>query len=87
MIIIATAGWSIPRACAARFPGDGTHLQRYAGVLPGAEINTSFHRGIARETYAHWASQTPRSFRFAVKLPREITHDQRLRAAGDYVTT
>jgi len=81
VIIVATAGWSIPRACAARFPGDGTHLRRYSRVLRGAEIDTSFYRRHASETYANWARQTPRAFRFAVKLPRQITHDQRLRAA------
>jgi len=81
MIIVATAGWSIPRVSAAHFPGEGTQLQRYARKLRGAEIDTSFHRRHASGTYAHWAKQTPRGFRFAVKLPREITHEGRLRAA------
>ena len=81
MIFVATAGWSIPRSVARFFPGEGTHLQRYARVLPGAEINTSFYRNHSRETYAHWAAQTPRAFRFAVKLPRAITHEARLRGA------
>jgi uncharacterized protein YecE (DUF72 family) len=77
--VIATAGWSIPRASAAAFPLEGTHLQRYAAVLRGAEINSSFHRPHAAATYAKWAAATPGDFRFAVKLPRTITHDQRLR--------
>jgi uncharacterized protein YecE (DUF72 family) len=86
MIVIATAGWSIPRACAGRFPGDGTHLRRYARVLRGAEIDTSFYRDHVSETYAGWARQTPRAFSFAVKLPRQITHDGRLRAARRALT-
>jgi uncharacterized protein YecE (DUF72 family) len=81
VIVIATAGWSIPRAGAAHFRGEGTHLQRYARVLRGAEIDSSFYREHAPTTYAHWASQTPRAFRFAVKLPRLITHERQLRAA------
>jgi uncharacterized protein YecE (DUF72 family) len=81
MIVVATAGWSIPRRVAARFPGDETHLQRYAQLFRGVEIDTSFYRPHSVETYARWASLTPRQFRFAVKVPREITHDQRLRAA------
>ena len=81
MIFVATAGWSIPRVSASRFPGEGSHLQRYALVLPGAEIDTSFYRDHSPGTYARWGAQTPRSFRFAVKLPRQITHDQRLRSA------
>jgi len=81
MKVIATAGWSIPRTSAAGFPVDGTHLQRYAEVFRGVEIDTSFYRSHAKATYANWAKQTPRPFRFAVKLPREITHDGRLRSA------
>ncbi|MEO8307422.1 MAG: DUF72 domain-containing protein [Pseudomonadota bacterium] len=56
-------------------------MRRYAQVLRGVEINSSFYRNHARTTYARWASQTPRAFRFSVKLPRQITHAQRLRAA------
>jgi len=76
---IGTAGWSIPRAAAAAFPGDGTHLARYARVLPAAEINSSFHRPHSEATYRKWAEATPLSFRFAVKLPRTITHEGALR--------
>ncbi|CAN5322867.1 DUF72 domain-containing protein [soil metagenome] len=78
---IGTAGWSIPRAVAEGFPGDGSHLTRYARVLNCAEINTSFYRPHKPEVYARWAAQTPPGFRFAVKLPRAITHDLRLRAS------
>lgn len=78
---IGTAGWSIPRAVAGDVPGEGTHLQRYGRVLPCAEINSSFHRPHAPATYAKWAEATPPDFRFAVKLPRTMTHDQRLTRA------
>ena len=79
MIRIGTAGWSIPRAAASAFPGEGTHLQRYARVLNCAEINSSFHRPHARAVYEKWAAATPADFRFAVKLPRTITHDAQLK--------
>ncbi len=61
--------------------GEGSHLERYARRLPCAEINSSFHRPHSPITYAKWAAATPPGFRFAVKLPRTITHDQRLRRA------
>lgn len=85
MIVIGTAGWSIPRACVGQFPAAGTHLQRYAQVLSGAEIDTSFYRDHSVETYRRWAGLVPRTFRFSVKLPRQITHDQRLRNARSTV--
>lgn len=75
---IGTAGWSVPRDCADRFGGDGTHLQRYSRVLRAVEINSSFYRPHAAATYARWAASTPDHFRFSVKVPRAITHDQRL---------
>jgi uncharacterized protein YecE (DUF72 family) len=59
----------------------GSHLERYARVLPVAEINSSFHRPHAAATYAKWPAATPPDFRFAVKLPRAITHEGGLRRA------
>jgi uncharacterized protein YecE (DUF72 family) len=78
---IGTAAWSIPREVAAEFPGDGQHLDRYARGFACVEINSSFYKPHRTQTYARWASQTPPHFRFAVKLPRAITHDARLRDA------
>ena len=78
MIRVGTAGWSIAGTYRPAFPGDGTHLARYARVLSCVEINSSFYRAHRRETYRRWAQETPSGFQFAVKLPREITHDGRL---------
>ena len=78
MIRIGTAGWGIPRSCADAFPGEGTHLQRYGTIFPATEINTSFYRSHQPATYARWAGSVPAGFRFAVKLPREITHKRKL---------
>ena len=75
---IGCAGWSIDRQSAPRFPGDGSHLQRYAAVLTAAEINSSFYKPHQATTYARWADSVPADFRFSVKLPRSISHDQKL---------
>ena len=86
-IRIGTAGWSIPRASASRFDSQGTHLQRYARQLRGVEINSSFYRPHAATTYAKWRDSTPPDFRFAVKVPRTITHDLKLENARDLFVT
>lgn len=75
-LVVATAGWSVGSAHAADFPGPGTHLERYARRLDGVEINTSFYRPHQRKTYERWAASTPDRFRFAVKLPKAITHER-----------
>ena len=78
LLFAGTAGWSLPRAEQPRFPGDGTHLERYARVLHGAEINASFYRSLRPELYAKWAAAVPADFRFAVKVPKSVTHELRL---------
>lgn len=77
-LLVGCAGWSLPKACAAAFPAAGSHLERYAAVFPTVEINSSFYRPHKPETYARWADSVPDGFRFAVKVPRAITHDARL---------
>ena len=86
-IRIGTAGWSIPRASAARFESEGTHLQRYARWFRCAEINSSFHRPHAAATYAKWRDSTPPDFCFAVKVPRTITHVLKLANVGEPFNT
>jgi uncharacterized protein YecE (DUF72 family) len=75
---VGTAGWSLPREEQSRFPGEGSHLERYASVFHAAEINSTFHRPHRRSTFERWAHSVPRSFRFSVKLPKTITHERRL---------
>ena len=53
-------------------------MARYAQVLPAVEINSTFHRPHRAATFERWAASVPRGFRFSVKVPRTITHDQRL---------
>lgn len=77
-IRLGTAGWSIPRACAAAFPGPGAHLERYARVLPCAEINATFYRSPRPSTYARWLASVPEGFRFSLKAPKSITHEAAL---------
>lgn len=78
MIHLGCAGWSLSRQYADEFLQPGSHLQRYAARLGAVEINSSFYRPHLPATYLRWASSVPEDFRFSVKLPRMITHEQRL---------
>jgi uncharacterized protein YecE (DUF72 family) len=78
LLYVGCAGWTIPRAAAAAFPAEGSHLERYAALLPAVEINSSFYRPHQEATYARWAATVPPGFRFSVKVPRQITHSRRL---------
>ena len=77
-IRIGTAGWTIPRLARDRFPAEGSQLERYSARLSCVEINSSFYRPHRLETYRRWADAVGPDFRFAVKLPKEITHQRRL---------
>ncbi|MDF2441752.1 MAG: hypothetical protein JWN98_2736 [Abditibacteriota bacterium] len=76
---IGCAGWSIPTGQADAFAAAGSHLERYASRFLAVEINSSFYRPHRPQTYARWAVSVPEHFRFAVKVPRSITHENRLR--------
>lgn len=75
---IGTAAWALPREVRDTFPSGASNLERYAGRLDATEINSSFYRPHRHATYARWAASVPEDFRFAVKLPRAITHEARL---------
>lgn len=81
-LIIGCEGWSILTAQADRFPNGSSHLERYAQRFNGVEINSSFYRPHLPATYRRWAASVPADFRFAVKVPRAVSHGARLRHTG-----
>jgi uncharacterized protein YecE (DUF72 family) len=84
-LVIGTAGWSIPVRDAAHFASEGSALERYAGTFRGVEINSSFHRPHRPSTWQRWAESVPRDFRFAVKLPKAISHEKKLAGCDELV--
>lgn len=76
--LIGCAGWAIPPVARHEFATKGSSLQRYAARFSAVEINSSFYRPHKPTTYARWANDVPPSFKFAVKVPKTITHIRRL---------
>jgi uncharacterized protein YecE (DUF72 family) len=74
---LGVAGWSLRREHAPRFSDAGSHLERYATQFNAVEINSCFYRPHRFSTYQRWAASVPAQFRFAVKLPKVITHANR----------
>lgn len=75
---VGCAGWSLPAVAKAAFGEAPSNLQRYATRLDATEINSSFYRPHQRATYERWAMSVPAGFSFSVKLPKAMTHQQRL---------
>lgn len=86
-LYIGCAGWSISAAHAASFPDGSSHLERYAQVFNSVEINSSFYRPHLPATYRRWAATVPAGFRFAVKMPRTISHQAKLHACAPLLQT
>lgn len=84
---IGTAGWSIARAEAGRFPAEGSGLERYAAVFGAAEINSSFHRPHRASTWERWGGSVSQDFRFSVKVPKWITHEAKLADCDEALAT
>lgn len=91
MIRIGTTGWSLPTQWQDHFPDGRSHLHRYSQVFDGVEISRTFRKMPQRSTFERWAGSVPDTFRFSVKLPKEITHDRRLDDAeeplGEFLDT
>lgn len=77
-LYVGCAGWSLPREHGPAFVGEGTHLQRYAARFNAVEINSSFYRPHLPKTYERWGQCVPSTFRFSVKVPKQISHELRL---------
>lgn len=82
-LFIGTAGWSIPTKDAARFGAGDSALARYATRFDAVEINSSFHRPHRRTTWQRWAESVPATFHFAAKVPKTITHHNKLVGCDD----
>jgi uncharacterized protein YecE (DUF72 family) len=60
-------------------------LPFYAERFPTVEINYTFYRLPSEKTLEGWLAATPEAFRFTLKAPRRITHDNRLQRCESLV--
>jgi uncharacterized protein YecE (DUF72 family) len=84
-LLTGTSGYSYKEWKGSFYPEDlkaEEMLHFYAGRFRTVEINNTFYRMPAESMLARWREEVPNDFRFALKAPRRITHDKRLRDAG-----
>jgi uncharacterized protein YecE (DUF72 family) len=80
---IGIAGWAMPAALSDKSPERQSHLEQYSQYFNAVEINSSFYRPHRHHSYKRWSASVPASFRFAVKMPKLITHERRLVGCAD----
>ena len=82
-LYVGTSGWAYkawqpdfypPKLAQTKF------LAFYAGKLNAVEVNYTFRHLLSEKTIANWLTQTPDSFRFALKANQAITHIRRLKS-------
>jgi len=86
-LYVGTSGWSYPSWRPDFYPA-GTKpadfLRFYAERFPSVELNASAYQLPSEENFRTWSEQAPPDFRFAVRMPRQITHGSRLGLVGTF---
>lgn len=76
-IRIGTSGWSYDDWVGPFYP-QGTnkrdYLAHYASRFEVVEVDSTYYATPRRQMVQGWAERTPEHFRFALKMPGEITH-------------
>jgi uncharacterized protein YecE (DUF72 family) len=86
-VYVGTSGWSLARDVAPGSRPGSSGLERYAEYFNAVEVNSTFARLPRPETIERWRDSTPEAFRFAVKVPRSITHEARLAGVDGQLET
>ncbi|HEX2191489.1 MAG TPA: DUF72 domain-containing protein [Longimicrobiaceae bacterium] len=83
---VGTQGWNYDAWLGGFYP-EGTrptdYLATYARAFDTVEVDSTFYAVPAEKSVRGWAARTPEGFSLALKLPREATHERRLRGAED----
>jgi uncharacterized protein YecE (DUF72 family) len=87
-LFVGTSGWAYPSWKPGFYPeklAQTKFLPYYAGQLNTVEVNLTFRQLLKDTTAQKWISQTPETFRFAIKAHQVITHIKRLKNTEDFL--
>jgi uncharacterized protein YecE (DUF72 family) len=88
-IYIGTQGWNYDGWCGSFYPAKTQkqeHLKLYGKIFNTVEVDSSFYAIPPESSIQSWYEKTPNEFKFSLKLPREITHQNRLRESDKLLT-
>ncbi len=86
-IQIGCTGWSYQGWIGPFYPktmASSEYLKHYCKTFGITEINSTFYKIPSHITTKKWFTDTPDNFIFTAKLPKQITHDTRLKP-GPYL--
>jgi uncharacterized protein YecE (DUF72 family) len=79
---LGCSGWSYDGWKGPFYPNELDNkywLSYYSQIFDFVEIDSTFYRMPSTFMVNNWSKRTPDNFRFAVKFPKVITHDKRLK--------
>lgn len=85
-VLVGTSGWSYDSWRGKFYPKSlptSEWLAFYAEHFSTVEVNNSFYRLPTPETYKNWAHNVPKSFEFAVKASKFLTHNKKLSSPSE----
>jgi uncharacterized protein YecE (DUF72 family) len=88
MIVVGTQGWNYEAWVGPFYPRKtraDDFLALYTRVFETVEVDATFYAPPTDAATRLWRERSPNRFTFALKLPRRITHEARLRDAADDV--
>ena len=88
-LYVGTSGYSYKEWKGAFYPDDlpdKQMLRFYGERFRSVEINNTFYRMPKASVLEAWAAEVPADFKFVLKASQRITHQQRLKDAGDSVS-
>lgn len=84
-IYVGTQGWNYEAWIGPFYPANtrpADFLSVYSRAFDSVEVDSTFYGVPAATTLESWARRTPPGFVFSLKMPQEVTHEQRLRDAA-----
>ncbi|GAC1613505.1 MAG: DUF72 domain-containing protein [Vulcanimicrobiaceae bacterium] len=81
-LALGTQGWSYDDWVGTMYDAAArpeAYLRAYAQEFASVEVDSTFYGTPAVERVQKWAASVPDGFVFSCKMPRDITHDRRLR--------
>jgi len=88
-VLLGTQGWNYSAWVGPFYPArtrPADYLQVYARAFRTVEVDSTFYAVPPEKTVRGWAERVPDGFVFALKMPREITHDRQLSGCADLVS-
>src|SRR4051812_12639443 len=88
-LYVGTSGYSYKEWKGTFYPEDlpdKQMLKFYGERFRSVEINNTFYRMPKASVLEAWAAEVPPEFKFVLKAPQRITHNQRLNDAADSVS-